>query len=349
MKKIFYALAVLCAAAICATALAACGGDDKKNDEGGNKPPVTTPDDDDDDAGNTPGTTPGGDDEDDKEPETPTYTEVLSDGGLVFRTTNDTTIVQNSCNNSGVWDDDKGEFVYTNWDMMLGFSWSYTTILSNNSSVDSSDQNVIPDSAITYAPAEYGKASNVFSAIKVTIDTTKVKPGSAWLTMNFGSGNSSSSKGTLCVQVTVVDKLVLETMQNGVTIDFGDYAEEGDDILVRFFDSDYIRNSYIGDEPATSYVQVAGKVGADGKATFNFTYIKGHEYTIGICKGTEWYTSLAQGEPDRERVLILEDFDVIGSGSTETGSNQYKAGKLSFVTEGSTLELTVEGTFDELN
>lgn len=339
MKKFMIAmLATLCAAVLSVAVFAGCGGKKEGGTpSGGDNPPVTTPDEDDE-------TTPGG--EEDKEPETPTYTEVLSDGGLTFRTTNDTTIVQNSCNNNGVWDDDKSEFVYTYWDLMVGFNWNYTTSLRKNSVV-SSDQNVIPDSAIKATPDEYGNG-NMFSAIKVTIDTTKVKPGSAWLTMNFASGNTSN-EGTLCVQITVIDKLVLETMENGVTIDFGKYAEEGDDILVRFYDSDYIRNSYIGDEPATSYVQVAGKVGADGKATFNFTYVKGHEYTISICKGTEWFTSLAPGEPDRERVLMLKDSDMMAGGSTITGFNQYKDGKLSFVTEGATIELEVEGTFDELN
>lgn len=277
------------------------------------------------------------------------YTEKLTDGGLAFRTNNDTTIVMNSNNNGGVWDSENSEFVYTLWDLTAGFSWSNTTSLSRNSKVTSSDQTVIPDDAITFAPAEKGSQSNVFSAVKITIDTTKISAGYTWLTMYFASGNSSSSNGTLCVKIAVVDKLVLETMQNGVTIDFGKYADEGDDILVRFYDSDYIEGSYIGDQPAPAYVQVAGKVGANGKATFNFEYIKGHEYTISICKGTEWFTSLTPGSPDRDRVLLLEDQDVISGGSSVTGYNQYVDGKLSFVTEGATLELTVEGTFDELN
>lgn len=122
MKKFMIAmLATLCAAVLSVAVFAGCGGKKEGGTpSGGDNPPVTTPDEDDE-------TTPGG--EEDKESETPTYTEVLSDGGLTFRTTNDTTIVQNSCNNNGVWDDDKSEFVYTYWDLMVGFNWNYTTSL----------------------------------------------------------------------------------------------------------------------------------------------------------------------------------------------------------------------------
>lgn len=342
-KKLFYVLAMLCAAAICAASFAACSGsknDETDDDKGGS---TVQPDDDKDENDDDKEDNDGDDGKD--EPETPVYTEVLSDGGVIFKSTNQTTLALNS-GNGDVWVGDA--FVDTIWTFEISLNWGgYTSMLSDKSQITSSDQSVIPAEAVSYKTRTSG-SSNTLTGINIQVDTTKINAGKTWLEMYFRAGNGVSNEGTVCVEITVTDKLVLETMQNGVKIDFGKYAEEGDDILVRFFDNDHINNSYIGEDPAPSYVQVAAKVDEDGTATFNFTYIKGHEYTISICKGTEWFTSLAPGEPDRERVLMLKELDVVSSGSTQTGFNQYVKGMLSFVTEGAVIELEVEGTYEEL-
>ena len=275
------------------------------------------------------------------------YEEVLSEGVATFSPDNATTIVKGSSNGSYRNEDDE---LVDCWILDISFNWgAHNTGFSRNSYVVSSNEDVIPAEAITFAPADKASDGNWYYGADVRIDTQKINPGSTWLKMYFQSYNSGSKDGTLCVKITVVDSVELETMRESVVIDFNGYADEGEDILVRFFDNDHIENSTVNGKPAQSYVQVAGKVGADGKATFSFDYIAGHKYSINIYKGTEWYSGqVTNGSENAERILVLGG-EVVDEGSSVTGYDQYVDGELSFVNPDSSLELTVEGTFQEVN
>ena len=272
------------------------------------------------------------------------FSEVLSDGGVIFGEDNATELVIGATN--GGYLNEDNDYVEA-WEYNIDITWVQTANLSPRSSVTSSNQAVIPDSAIYFEAGDKG-SSAYFSDVQVYIDTTQISEGSTWLSIYLDS-NETSSNGTVCVKITVVDSVELETMPESVVIDFDGYAEEGDDILVRFYDSDYIENSTIDGQPAPQYIQVAGKVGADGKATFSFDYVIGHSYSISIYKGTEWYTGQATNGSEAAQNTLVLGGDVVGQGSTLTGFDQYVDGELSFVNPSSSLELTVEGTFQEIN
>lgn len=284
-----------------------------------------------------------------------TYTEVLSDGGLTYdkATNNNNTVITNSYfNNSGIWDSEKGEYNYTCWDLAISADWSSHFVTGVNerlTSLTSSDQTVIPDDAITYE-AEISRdqhASNGIIGFTVRIDTTKIALGETWLNLHFQGNNGSSPDGTLCIKMNVVDTIALESMKESVKIDFDRFAEEGDDVVVRFIDQDYLKGSTVNGEAAPQLIELKGKVGSDGTATFTFDYIKEHEYTISIYKGTEWYDGYLDTEEKKNNTLLIED-DVIENGTTAggVGFNQYVGGKLSFIDENFTIELKVSRTYN---
>lgn len=270
------------------------------------------------------------------------YEEVTSVDGVIFSNNNVTTIVKGS-SSPDTYDDHT-------WNLRVNFNWVNTYTLSNRSSVTSSNQNVIPDDAITYTSRSDSAGSGKLQYATVSIDTSKLNEGYAYLVMYFQSNNSSYTKGTLCIKITVADRIDLETMKETVVIDYNGFAEEGDDVVVRFIDADYVDGSYIDGEPAQPYLEFKTKVDADGTNTFDLDYVKGHSYSISIYKGTEWYDGYLNTEEKQKNTLMIDDSEqIFGPSSSVTGYNQYKDGELSLVTEGLTVELKVEETFYDRN
>lgn len=264
------------------------------------------------------------------------YEEVLSDGGMSFDSENQRAIIKGS-RSSNTFDEHT-------WNFIVNFNWPQTYAVSNRSEIYSSDREVIPDDAISYTTRSNSSGNGWLQYATISIDTSKVEVGSAYLIIYFRSNNSSSTDGRLCVLVTVSDKIELQTMKETVVIDFGDYAEPGEDVIVRLFDSDYVEGTVIDGEDAPSFLEFPGKVGEDGKMTVTFDYVVGHSYSINIFKGTEW--GLSYEEPEK---FLMITGDVVEDGSSATGFNQYVDGELSFITPDFTIELTVDATFEEVN
>ena len=275
------------------------------------------------------------------------YEEVTSDGGVIWNSNNPETIIAGS-NNGWYWDEDSN-MVYA-WTFDVIVNWNLVSMMNDRETrLTSSDQSVIPDDAISY---EINKVSdgNSIAGFDVHIDPEKISEGHTWLTMSFHGGNGTSPDGTICIKITVADRIELETMKETVIIDYNGFAKEGDDVIVRFFDEDYAEGSYIDGEPAESYTEFKVKADGDGKNTFELDYVKGHSYSISIYKSTEWYDGYLDTQEKQENVLMIDDSEeIFGGGSLDTGFNQYVDGKLSLVTEGLTVELVVEETFYDRN
>lgn len=132
------------------------------------------------------------------------YTAILTadNGKLVYSDTNPSTIVAGGGNGS-YWEGN--ELINTVWELNTDVGWIFTPLLSNESYVKSSNQSVIPDSAITIVKQPSGEATPMTDII-VRIDSTKISAGTTWLEMYFRSGNNGmSDNGTLCVKITVTD------------------------------------------------------------------------------------------------------------------------------------------------
>lgn len=266
--------------------------------------------------------------------------ENLSDGGVAFAESNLTTVTVGG-SNDGYWTADN-KWVDC-WAFEITLDWGQTANLAQSSYIISSDQSVIPNDAIGYR--EGSESGGVISDITLLIDSSMIAPGTTWLEIYLKS-NETSASGTISVQLTVTDHLDLDTMTENVQIYFAKYAEEGDDIIIRLFDKDYMANSFVDGEPAPPYIELKSKIGADGTATFTFDYIIGHEYSVNIYKGAEWYDGQVTDEV-KENLFVLGD-DIVNGGSSETGFNQYVDGRLSFVIADFTLFLPVKGTWASL-
>lgn len=270
------------------------------------------------------------------------FAEQLTDGGVTFAAENPTTITVGGDNGGGYWSED-GPWIDC-WKFNIKLDWSQTANLSDSSYVISSNQSVIPDSAITYKEGE-ATGGGYITDMNVLIDSSLIAPGTTWIEIYLDS-NETSANGTVCIKITVTDHLDLDTMTESVKIDFGSYADEGDDVIVRFFDSDYIYGSYIDNEPAPTFVEVKAKVGSDGTATFTFDYIIGHEYSLDVYLDSVWYSGTVDDDV-KEKLIVLKD-DVISGGDSTTGFNQYIDGRLSFVSANYTIKLEAEGTWASL-
>ena len=209
--------------------------------------------------------------------QTGTYEEVLSDGMATFSAENLTrTIAVNASNTA--WEDNI-------WTFYINTSSSQTYALSSRSKTVSSDQSVIPDSAITVEGRSATASSGLLYSSEVKIDTSKISAGSAWLEMYFKS-NNTSAEGTLMIKITVVPygEVPVTTAQKTLVIDVSALnAAEGDYYTMRFFD-----NNYIDGGTAKEFFDVTAQVAADDTVSFTFDYALLHKYNIAMCPGREY-------------------------------------------------------------
>lgn len=253
--------------------------------------------------------------------EVKTLTEVRSDGMAVFAESNLTSIAKNANYNSD-------SFFDKNWGLDVTFVGAYyMTILK--SEIVSTAQNVIPDSAIT-VKNKTQSTSNVITGAKILIDTEKISVGTAWLVMDFASGNVSSDKGSLAVKITVCEygEVYVETMRETLVFDISGAGASDGQYTVRISDEDHIDGSTAGASPFKDYTLNA----VDGKVSVTFDYVAGHKYWIRITEGSA---------DDYQTALTIEAESA--SGAVYTGDGEYPGtGRLTFTTPGTELTLTVK-------
>lgn len=243
------------------------------------------------------------------------YKEVLSDGGLTFASGNPTTITKND-GNTKIWTDDNQ--LIDVWELNVNLSWGQTAALSSRSEITSSNQAVIPNSAISFKEGDKGNSAWIHDA-QVYIDSSKISEGSTWLTIYFKSNNTSSD-GTLCVKITVTDEPVApETMSVVFTFkNTTDYPDEDIFFNVTDITTGDIKTIWLSDF-------------TDGKYTFE--YAVGHTYRVTCA-----YTTLGEdGAYDNMTNLYLLEWQGTNlGGAVNTLEQEGTAARY-------TLELTTAG------
>lgn len=254
------------------------------------------------------------------------YAEVLQDGFATFSDRNLRQIAQNATHNSESISDK------AKWGLEVDFDTPYMSILKSKAT--SSDQSVIPDSAIeikSYTKADLGIGGvNDFEIVrgKVIVDTSKISVGETWLTMEFENGNvSSAPKSQLRVKIYVCKygDISVATMTETLVFDVSDLDYKGD-FNLRVADADHIDGSKW--KAVQDYIL---KPNAEGKFSLNITYVKGHSFWLRLSYGTE----------DQYQTTLRIDGSE-ASGGVYTGDDRGAGtGKLTF-TEGEVqLQLTV--------
>lgn len=155
----------------------------------------------------------------------------------------------------------------------------------------------------------------------VTVDTSKITAGSTWFRVTISSPNSSSYRGELLFKVTVGEEVIEwnETLVFDVQklIDKLDYDESVSYELMMY------------PENTADYTTFDDLSAEDGTVTVNIKYRPGVRYSLSfraIVEGTYRFHSL---------------LEAVGQGSTATGLNQYRNGVLTFSDEGVTLRIGV--------
>ena len=158
--------------------------------------------------------------------------------------------------------------------------------------ITSSNQNVIPDTAINFEPITdiningSSGSSEILKGV-IEINPFEIHAGTTYLTMEFVNGNysyGSSNRGTLIVKITVVPygELTLETVREELVIDlFSELQyQTGDTFCLRIGDSDHVDGS-----SNPSYVDYVLTMESIRELSVEFDYILGHSYWIRLVEG----------------------------------------------------------------
>ena len=81
----------------------------------------------------------------------------------------------------------------------------------------STDENVIPPSALTYKEL-YENNSNAITGITISIDLSQIKPGKTYLIVNFQSGNTSAKRHLTATHPTSTFNLLIKIIRTGLKL-----------------------------------------------------------------------------------------------------------------------------------
>lgn len=212
-----------------------------------------------------------------------------------------------------------------------------------NEAITSSNQNVIPDTAINFEPITdiningSSGSSEILKGV-IEINPFEIHAGTTYLTMEFVNGNysyGSSNRGTLIVKITVVPygELTLETVREELVIDlFSELQyQTGDTFCLRIGDSDHVDGS-----SNPSYVDYVLTMESIRELSVEFDYILGHSYWIRLVEGDT--------QPDIPVGYISEFvFDnSIESGDEEGEYTGYYNGSLMYMEANDTVTIDAE-------
>ena len=252
---------------------------------------------------------------------TGTYAEVLEDGMATFSAVNSKTIAKTETADTAT--------------LLVLFDQNYMTGIKYE--IASSDESVIPVSAITVREVKNSdlvgsSGSNTIEQAEVNIDTSKVSLGSTWLTMYFKGTAGSSASGTIVVKITVDETVTVTKWTETLVFDVSSLPY-GEDALyyIRVNDNNYITGSDAKES------QIFDEVAAvDEEVTVQIEYVPGHTYSI----------TFGYIDAKAEHGYTWHNLDeAVGQGSSATGGfSQYKAGELSFISDGQSLKIKVAKT-----
>ena len=217
------------------------------------------------------------------------------------------------------------------WDVTQDLNLGFNNISSSNyitsikDTIESSNEDVIPNDAITFVPT-HASSSNVIIGGKLRIDLKKVNPGTTYLYLNFKPNNSKL--GTLIKKVTVVKygDIKLDTMD--VTLKVTNRTDyELDNLFLNLSDQQYVYGSS-GSRVSTIYLKDL----VDNETTFK--YVKGHTYFVS-CGALDEDGNLVGGAS-----FTLDDW--VGKGSSQTGFNQLKNGVLTLLSSDVVADITIK-------
>ena len=200
------------------------------------------------------------------------------------------------------------------------------TIINAEATVSSTNQSVIPDSAITCSVLGDGSYKTGGS---ITIDLTQVELGVTYLGLNIKASTVGRTDVTLVKKIEVVDfgEVELETWQASVTFDMSDVIGTADTLYVQVSDYDHV---YGTPRDMVTYVKT---VTTEESVTVEFDYYVGHRYSL---------TAFYYLDPNDSTSFVTFDIpEAYGEGSSVSGFAKYVNNFLTFESDGGSITVDV--------
>lgn len=189
----------------------------------------------------------------------------------------------------------------------------------------STDENVIPPSALTYKELKQD-ASTIITGITISIDLNQIKPGKTYLIVNFQSGNTSA-KGEIIKLIEVTNTLNETILNATLEVDMSAFNGDTSDKYIKFVDQNYQNGSKV-EEPRTIYF--ADQIATEGVFTLDLQFVEGHAYKVSVGK-------VKSGDS-----YVIKDFISSGGSTTDDDYNGIKDSILRVKTDNSTIKINVE-------
>lgn len=189
----------------------------------------------------------------------------------------------------------------------------------------STDENVIPPSALTYKELKEGDG-NAITGITISIDLSQIKPGKTYLIVNFQSGNTST-KGEIIKLIEVTGTLNETILNATLEVDLSKF-DDTSAMYIQFVDQNYQNGSKV-EEPRTIYF--ADQIATEGVFIFsNLQFVEGHAYKVSVGK-------VKSGDS-----YVIDDSISGGGSTTDDDYNGIKDSVLRVKTDNSTIEINVQ-------
>ena len=188
----------------------------------------------------------------------------------------------------------------------------------------STDENVIPPSALTYKELKEGN-SNAITGITISIDLSQIKPGKTYLIVNFQSGNTSA-KGEIIKLIEVTNTLNETILNATLKVDLSKF-DDTSAMYIQFVDQNYQNGSKV-EERRTIYF--ADQTGTEDVFTLDLQFVEGHAYKVYVGK-------VKSGDS-----YVIKDFISSGGSTTDDDYNGIKDSVLRVKTDNSTIEINVQ-------
>lgn len=228
-------------------------------------------------------------------------------------------------------EEDKG-YEYLDCEQKLSLAFDMAKFGQNNNNIDreeilSSNQNVIPDEALSFDPLldsdiHGSSGSNKILGGSLVVDLKQINPGTTTIYLYLDFNNAGSATLMRTFTVTEYGEIEVETVDVPFKVINESKFDSDDDlanITIRIVDTDYIYGSTAPESQSFTLDELT-----NGEGTFK--YVDGHTYSISASHGADW-----DGE-HYGTVTALSVNDWFGQGSTVTGFNQISGGVLTLVT-----------------
>ena len=190
----------------------------------------------------------------------------------------------------------------------------------------STDENVIPPSALTYKKLKESD-SNAITGITISIDLNQIKPGKTYLIVNFQSKNSSSQKGEIIKLIEVTGTLNETILSATIEVNLSEF-DDTSAMYIQFVDQNYQNGSKV-EERRTRYF--SGESSTNKVFTLSdLQFVEGHAYKVYVGK-------VKSGDS-----FVIKDFISSGGSTTDDDYNGIKDSVLRVKTDNSTIKINVE-------